>query len=127
MDKTCCNCKHDPLNICDDRCLNCTEYEGFEPKEARKDIYNLVLDKLGMKNQIIKCIEELSELQKELCKYFSREGNIGNVIEEVADVEIMLEQIKLGLNITPEDLNEVKDAKLRRVIGQLREEENEIT
>ena len=92
-------------------------------KETRKDIYNLVLDKLGMKNQIIKCIEELSELQKELCKYFSGEGNIGNVIEEVADVEIMIEQMKLGLDITPEDLDEVKDAKLSRLSGWLREEE----
>ena len=75
-----------------------------------------------MKNQIIKCIEELSELQKELCKYFLGQRKIGNVIEEVADVEIMLEQMKLGLDITPEDLDEVKDAKLSRLSGWMREE-----
>ena len=90
-------------------------------KKTRKDIYNLALKKFGMKNQIIKCIEELSELQKELCKYFLRQGSIGNFIEEVADVEIMLEQMKLGLDITPEDLDEVKDAKLRRLNGWIKE------
>ena len=109
------------------RCLETKHYEikneGQKPvySETRKDIYNLVLDKFGMKNQMVKCIEELSELQKELCKYFLGQGSIGNFIEEIADVEIMLEQMKLGLDIAPEDLDEAKDGKLNRLSGWIKE------
>ena len=111
------------------RCLQTKHYEikneGQEPlySETRKDIYNLALNKFGMKKQIVKCIEELSEMQKELCKYFLRQGSIEKIIEEVADVEIMLEQMKLGLDITPEDLDEAKDEKLSRLSRWMREEE----
>lgn len=46
----------------------------------------------GARQQIIVAIEELSELQKELCK-FLRYNKFGNIAEEIADVEIMLEQM----------------------------------
>ena len=46
----------------------------------------------GTRNQIVVAIEELSELQKELCK-FLRNNTMENISEEIADVEIMLEQM----------------------------------
>ncbi|AOY78414.1 hypothetical protein BJL90_15980 [Clostridium formicaceticum] len=43
--------------------------------------------------------EEMSELQKELCKALRGNKVTGNIAEEIADVEIMLEQMKLLFGI----------------------------
>ena len=70
-------------------------------------------EKFGAKNQLIVAIEELSELQKELCKYLRDKTNIRNISEEMADVEIMLEQLKLIFeNETPVSIE--KNYKLAR-------------
>jgi hypothetical protein len=58
-------------------------------------IYKHLIDKFGEKAQVIVAIEELSELQKELCKYLRGDAGIRKISEEMADVEIMLEQLKL--------------------------------
>lgn len=60
-------------------------------------IYTGLINKYGKSNQIIKAIEELAELQKELCKYLCISPNVSSmerIAEEIADVEIMLAQIK---------------------------------
>ena len=79
----------------------------------KTEIYKKLIAKFGVKNQIIVAIEELSELQKELCKTLRGEENKPNICEEIADVEIMLEQIKMLY-----DINEVvefeKNNKLKR-------------
>ena len=75
--------------------------------------YKKLIEKFGAKNQIIVAIEELSELQKELCKYLRDKTNIRNISEEIADVEIMLEQLKLIFeNETPVSIE--KEYKLAR-------------
>lgn len=54
------------------------------------------LDTYGSALQIIVVtIEEMSELQKELCKYLRGKYSPASIAEEIADVEIMLEQIKM--------------------------------
>ena len=50
------------------------------------DLYDKLLKKYGDK-QIIVAIEELSELQKELCKHLRGKIDITNLIEEIADTE----------------------------------------
>ena len=59
--------------------------------------------------QIYIAIEELSELQKELCKFLRAIQNLKahtfsqiNIVEEMADVYIMLEQIKIYFDISQE-------------------------
>lgn len=47
----------------------------------------------GDKNQKIVAIEEMAELQKELCKTLRLAGNHNHLAEEIADVQIMLEQM----------------------------------
>lgn len=79
----------------------------------KKDLYLQLIHKFGIKNQIIIAIEELSELQKELCKSLRGERNIRGITEEIADVEIMLEQLKLLFAI--DVMVEIeKDFKLKR-------------
>ena len=62
---------------------------AFEPDE----LYTRALAVYGETNQIIVAIEELSELQKELCKYLRGEEVREQLAEEMADAIIMLEQL----------------------------------
>lgn len=59
-------------------------------------ICNKAIEKYGIKNQLIVAIEELSELQKTLCKFLR--GNVTNIEEEIADVEIMIIQLEEMFN-----------------------------
>lgn len=58
----------------------------------------------GKDIQTIVAIEEMAELQKELTKALRGRPNIENIIEEMADVYIMLVQIRLMYDI---DINEI--------------------
>jgi len=49
--------------------------------------------KFGVDNQIIKAVEELSELIVALLKYRDKRINERDVIDEIADVKIMCEQL----------------------------------
>ena len=49
----------------------------------------------GEQMQVVVAIEELSELQKELTKLLRGQADERHINEEMADVEIMLEQLKL--------------------------------
>lgn len=64
--------------------------------------------------QLIVAIEELSELQKELCKALRGKANIENITEEIADSLLMIEQIKLYFNIDTKQINDILDAKIKR-------------
>jgi len=59
-----------------------------------KPIYQEALDTWGEDLQIVLAQEECAELIKALCK-FKRTGQTGDVIEEIADVCIMMDQMKL--------------------------------
>ena len=58
-------------------------------------LYKQLIKSLGSKNQILIAIEELSELQKELIKYLRNKDNQDHISEEMADVYIMLYQLRL--------------------------------
>ena len=47
----------------------------------------------GYNHQGTKCIEEMSELTKELCKEKDGHGNLEHIAEEIADVLITIDQI----------------------------------
>ena len=84
----------------------------------RKELYTKLLNLYGDK-QIIIAIEELSELQKELCKSLRNNYNYGNIVEEIADVEIMLEQMKICFEISEEEIEEMKEIKTKRTKERL--------
>ena len=60
------------------------------------ELYKKVLLTSGAAYQIDMCIEECSELIQALCKY--KRGKPDNICEEIADCEILLEQMKLLFN-----------------------------
>ncbi len=62
-------------------------------------VERLALEKFGKKNQLIKTIEELGELQSAIARYINNQEIIEykiNLYEEIADCIIMLEQMRLA-------------------------------
>ncbi|TDO77698.1 hypothetical protein DFR79_13230 [Halanaerobium saccharolyticum] len=59
----------------------------------KKQIYIKAIDKWGFKSQSIMLMEECAELIQAVSK-LHRTGNPNKMYEEIADVEIMIEQIK---------------------------------
>ena len=78
----------------------------------------------GEKNQLIKAIEELSELQKELCKVVLTPNltikATDEVIDELADVEIMCTQLRhiFGISEQVDKRKEFKIERLKQRINQ---------
>ena len=75
----------------------------------------------GANRQSNQLIEECGELIQAINKwkrfYFFNEvawNPIHAVMEEIADVEVMLEQIKHLLNLPEQTINEIKVAKVKR-------------
>lgn len=67
--------------------------------DAEVMIFRKALGTWGAGAQITMVFEEMSELQKELCKKLRGKENVDDIAEEIADVEIMLDQMKLLFNI----------------------------
>lgn len=63
------------------------------------DVYLEAIKTFGALPQMVIVMEECSELQKEISKIIREKGDLENLAEEIADVEIMLEQIKLHFSI----------------------------
>ena len=68
--------------------------------EQWQQVYTNALIAYGERSQMVVAVEELSECQKEICKFLRGFGNAGNLAEEIADATIMLEQMRyiFGLN-----------------------------
>lgn len=78
----------------------------------------------GKEHQVLIAIEEMSELTKELCKYFRRYDRKKEIIEEVADAQIMLEQLieLFGIN---NEVDRMVDYKLNRQIRRMEQERSD--
>lgn len=76
------------------------------------------LDTYGSWAQVMMVFEEMSELQKELCKYLRGRGSFEHIAEEIADVEIMLEQMKM-LFCCADDVRDERRRKVERLKERL--------
>ena len=83
---------------------------------SETEVLQRALDTYGSAKQIAMVFEEMSELQKELCKYLRGKYSPANIAEEIADVEIMLEQMKMLFCCTDDVRNE-----RRRKVERLKE------
>ena len=85
------------------------------------DIYKRALKTWGKEPQMLQVIEEMSELTKEILKNINRKkDNLNEIIEETADVEIMLEQLKCCYNIK-QQVEDYKAQKLLKIEKRLDE------
>lgn len=91
-----------------------------------KEIMQLAIDSYGRVNQVIKTVEELSELSQALCKILTSKFTddnseiFENIFEEMADVEIMLEQCKIMFQCDKE-VNKWKQKKIERLARRINE------
>jgi hypothetical protein len=65
-----------------------------------------IINKYGTQQQDIVCIEELSELQKELTKSLRGKENRNHLIEEIAHCYISIDMIKRTHNINIDEIEE---------------------
>ena len=97
--------------------------EHIEYKD-RKQIYIQAVEHFGVDGQLVKAVEELNECSQQLCKVLLDQGDRRNLAEEVADATIMLEQVRVALDIN-EDVHKQMDYKLLRLLDRIREEQKE--
>lgn len=75
----------------------------------------------GKEAQVLVAIEEMSELTKELLKDVNRKKeNRQEIIEELADVSIMLEQLKVIYDIQDEELENIIKEKVKRLEARIK-------
>lgn len=65
-----------------------------------RDLLKKAIQVWGKNAQLLMVLEEMSELQKEILKHMNRgKDNLSEIIDETADVEIMLTQLKYIFDI----------------------------
>jgi hypothetical protein len=98
-----------------------TRNESLKQKRKRlRDTFQKAIETWGEVSQIDMVFEESAELQKELCKHLRGKGNIERISEEIADLEIMLEQMKVLFKIHAL-VKEYKEFKIARLEGLIEE------
>ena len=91
------------------------------------DVYQKCIDVWGWDAQIKMCIEEMSELTKELCKFYragemsSSEELKNHIREEIADTLNMAEQMQFLFGA--EEVDKIRDYKIERTRKILDEEQ----
>lgn len=78
---------------------------------SKKELYMKTIYTYGVTNQLDKVVEECSELIQAIQKF--KQNRMTNVEEEIADVEIMCEQMRMMFN--EELINSFKAQKLDRL------------
>lgn len=100
------------------------EIRVFEDRE-RKEILSKAIAKYG-ENQLDIAQEELSELIQAISKikrYPNSKDAQLNLIEEIADVSIMIEQLQMYFGISNEVIQDEADIKLDRLENRMFEED----
>lgn len=113
-----------------DRC-NSDAFErlaDFEDKahlaDKAHEVCRAAIEHYGAEPQKLMVMEEMSELQKELCKNSRGKDNRLNIAEEIADVLITLEQMVILYDCAEQiqDWHKVKIARLHeRITGHSKE------
>ena len=90
--------------------------------EERWSILDRAITTYGAPAQMDMAVEEMAELTKAICKIKRAQAGcevtaaIGNVIEEMADVQIMLDQLRI---IFGRSTAEIEEDKLRRLLRRI--------
>ena len=101
--------------------------------KTEKIIFEKAIERYGVDDQSQVACEECAELIKALSKYHrvtkyqdydkrKIQRCMNNIIEEIADVGIMLDQLKIMFDITEKAVNAVREEKVARLSKALPEE-----
>ena len=90
----------------------------------RQEVYRQARDVFCAQAQFVVALEELSEAQKEICKFLRGKGDPEHLTEEIADAQIMLEQVQMLCGIDDGAVQEQMDSKIERLRGRIKEARN---
>lgn len=83
---------------------------------GQRSIMAEIISYYGHESQKMMLLEEMAELQKEICKDMRYDPDLEAITEEMADVMIMLEQIQI--------LHKITNEKLHRQLRRIEDEKN---
>lgn len=95
---------------------------------TEQEILKRAVYRFGPKLQEVKAVEELAELQQAICKaLFENEkgslgavaGSVEHIFEEMADVEIMLDQIRIIYSDADREIAAWRAKKVARLASRL--------
>lgn len=89
----------------------------------QRAVDNIVNSSTPEKEMLV-CIEELAELQKELCKEIRGKGNWQAIYEEMSDVLLTVEIMRHLFSFTEEQIQQMISYKLGRTLADLKKEKN---
>lgn len=83
-----------------------------------------IAEHYGKERQLVKTMEELAELIQAIAKYHLKptEENKAAIIEEIADVNIMMIQLDILLQLDEKLIADTIDAKIDRQIARIEHE-----
>ncbi len=87
-------------------------------------IMERALGRYGAAAQVLMVMEEMAELQKELCKHARGKANVDDIAQEIADVQIMLDQMIL-LHNCAQAVRDYREMKFIRLEARLKMDETE--
>jgi len=103
-----------------------SDQEGiYQMSKRRKEILTHALKKWTLQDQLFMLIEESAELISAVNRYVrKRDNSFPELLEEMADVEILIEQIKISLCFGTDKhrFNVIKSRKMIRLAERVRNE-----
>ena len=92
-----------------------------------QDAEKQILEHYGQQKQELQAVQELTELILLLAARPDQRGDNyeQNILSELADVQIMCEQIQIMHKISNKDIADMKSYKLRRQLARIEKEDEE--
>lgn len=84
----------------------------------KKELYSKAIEKWGINAQLWMVVEECSELSNAIAKYKRGRVLTSAILEELADVSIMVEQI--ANYFCEAEFIRIKEAKLQRLLERIK-------
>ena len=90
---------------------------------SNEELYKSAIKAWGESSQILMCVEECAELQKNLLHELRLKKTVRreDILDELVDVQIMIEQMRLVYRFSPLEFLEQRAKKLKRLSLRIKE------
>lgn len=105
---------------CTTKCKDCKEHGNMKDEE----LYAKAITSYGKQGQTDVAMEEMGELIQALIKYRRKENqeNLEHIREEIADVQIMIDQLKIIYDWHDESISKIMAEKKQRLKERMESE-----
>lgn len=102
--------------------LGLAEHPEHIAYPERKTVYHEALETYGEEKQIKKAVQELTELLLAISYYPEEKCGLDALVDEIADVTIMCEQLRMIYGISDEEVCDRMDYKIQRLVERIQKE-----